>query len=133
MLVIFIPSALPFGNSSSEVSEKTLATAFSILFPWALPTSLMVFSLTFEILYHMKIKMPFIFHAKRFLGRMVISVLCAVMFSATITMLYTFLSPFVSVRDVLKIALPVGAVIFGIVILKFQKFFRKLESGWQKA
>ncbi len=87
------------------------------------------FFLTFEILYHRKIKKPLKFHVKRFTGRMVILLTAVALFSAIYIFSYFVLSPLISARYALLCTLIIWSLTFYAIITKFRGFFSKLEKG----
>ncbi len=83
---------------SDEAFAEITVIFISKLTLWAVPLFLAVFSFAFEILYHMKIPKPFTFHLKRFVGRMILSVMGASLLSATTIVLNMILSSSISIE-----------------------------------
>lgn len=129
-LAVFFLYMSPIRNSLSDVDfERIFIYVFSIFFLLFLPLSFIAFSLTFEILYHTKIRKSFIFHVKRFVGRVILSAVVATLFTATTNALYILLSPFLGVEHVVRVALIAGSLVIVIAVWKFKHFFGRLEKG----
>jgi hypothetical protein len=129
-LAIFFLYMNPVRQSmSDEAFDKIVINFASTLILWFVPIFLGVFAFTFEILYHMKIQKPFIFHLKRFIGRVTLSLIGASLLSATIIILNIALSSFVSIANILRISLLTFSVILLILVLKAKSFFRRLDKG----
>lgn len=129
-LAIFFLYMNPVRQSMSDEAFAKVSISFiSKLVLWTVPLFLAVFSFTFEILYHIKIPKPFIFHLKRFVGRVTLSLIGASLLSATIIMLNMALSSFVSTANILRISLLTFSIILLILVFKAKSFFRRLDRG----
>ncbi|MFX0202845.1 MAG: hypothetical protein ACFFCW_42615 [Candidatus Hodarchaeota archaeon] len=103
------------------------------MFLLLLPTSMVVGFFTFELLVSRKIKKPFSFHAKRFVGRMALSEFCFLLFAA-ISSAINLLSPFMPERNLFTILIFANIVlsIALYVIIKNARighFLSRLEKG----
>jgi amino acid transporter len=84
----------------------------------------LVFALAFELLYHRKIKKSLKFHLKRFGMSASLILVSALSIFALLSFLDSMLSPFLGGRAIL-IGAALWALIFFIIVTKYQKFFRK--------
>jgi len=98
-----------------------------ILLPFFIffPVSGMV---TFEILYHRKVKSPLKFHLKRFSGRLFIILLSGLWYFGLVIGLEPVLSPVVGDRDFL-VSSVLASVVYALIILKLKGYISKLEKG----
>jgi hypothetical protein len=86
---------------------------------------------TFEILYHRKVKSPLKFHLKRFLGRLFLLLLSGLWFFGVLIVLEPVLSPIVGDRDFL-VSFILATIVYALVILKLKEFVNRLDKGeWQ--
>jgi len=114
----------PPGAPFEPVIWDILPRLFLPLLTWA-PIS---FILTFEILYHRKIKKPLKFHVKRFMGRTLVLLIGMASFFA-IYIPFLFLSPLISASYALIFILIIWSLTFYVILTKFKGFFGKLEKG----
>jgi len=129
-LAVFFLYSPPFMNLGDAISMEIFLNSFSTFLLWFLPSTSMVWFLTFELLYQMKIKKPFMFHAKRVVGRFILSLFGTSLLVGITDVLFIILSPFLSLRIILPSSLLVATLVFGIVIWRFRGFFVKLDKGW---
>lgn len=88
-----------------------------------------VFFLTFEALYHRKLRKPLRFHLKRFIGRILPLLASALSyFGFLIFIVNPFLSPIMGDRGLL-VGSVLWIVIFFLVVMRFRKILAKLDSG----
>jgi len=117
----------PPGAPFEPVMWDVLPRFFLPLLTWA-PIS---FILTFEILYHRKIKKPLKFHVKRFMGRTLVLLIGMALFYAT-WIPFIFLYPLISASYALiwwVIFFIIWSLTFYVILTKFKGFFSKLEKG----
>ncbi len=98
-----------------------------ILLPFFIffPVSGMV---TFEILYHRKVKSPLKFHLKRFSGRLFIILLSFLWYFGLVIGLEPVLSPIVGDRDFL-VSSVLASVVYALVVLELKEYISRLEKG----
>ncbi len=108
--------------------EPVVWDSLTRMFLPVLTISPITFLLTFEILYHRKIKKSLKFHVKRFTGRMVTVLTATVSFFA-ICIPFLFLSPLISARYALLCAFIISLLALYAILTKFRRFFSRLEKG----
>jgi hypothetical protein len=95
-----------------------------------LPGAFITFAVTFEILYHRKLRKTLRFHVKRFFCRVIVCAIFALLFTAIIDILYLFLFPLMSIKLIVASAFLLIVVMLGVAVWKFRDFFSKLDKGW---
>jgi|GEM_PF-4758113 len=84
---------------------------------------------TFEILYHRKIKQPLILHVKRFSGRVLLTIAAMLSFCGALALSDVYLSPVVSETHTAIVGGLIWMVGFFLVLTTFREFFSKLDKG----
>lgn len=100
-------------------------------FSFSLPVSICICCATYEILFSLKVKKPFLFHIKRFLSRMIFVlgfVLAIILFWGVLNL---FLSPLISDKNTLLISFVTLTMIVCVfaIISKTRDFLIKFFSG----
>jgi hypothetical protein len=128
MLFVFFIMLIYFNYLMYTGSLKTrwdfiilIALPFFIFFP----TAGMV---TFELVYHQKIKKSLKFHVKRFMGRTLLLLVSVLSFFGFLIITQQLLYPIISDLDVI-VGSVLWVVAFALVILRFRKLFAKLDRG----
>lgn len=106
---------------------------FLYMFLLLLPISMITGFFAFEILLSRKIKKPFSFHAKRFVGRMVLAEI-VFLFVVAISSIVNLLAPFLSERYLITILIFANlAVAIVLYVLtrnhRVRRFFSQLQKG----
>lgn len=83
---------------------------------------------TFEILYHRKVKSPLEFHLKRFSGRLFLLLVSGLWFFGMLIGLEPVLSSLVGDRDFL-VSFVLAVIVYALVILKVKEFVSRLDKG----
>jgi hypothetical protein len=84
--------------------------------------------ITFELLYHRKIRKPLQFHLKRAFGQIALFLIGIVPAAVLIELFDRFLSPYFG-RGIFLLGPFVWVWVFVIIVFKFRKFIRKLGNG----
>jgi multisubunit Na+/H+ antiporter MnhB subunit len=98
------------------------------LFEFGLPfmiTAALAMMLTVEVFYHLKVKKPFRFHAKRFgMNALLLCALASSLLTVAVSV-NEALSPYVGEKRSLLIALVSWSMLVAAITLKFQRTIRK--------
>lgn len=108
-----------------------LKTRFDFLFRFFLPFFILFPEsgfVTFEVLYHKRIKKPLKFHLKRLTANSLVLVLGVVLLFGFVLGLHPFLSPIVGNNDFL-ISVLLTLLVFSVIILRFKNVIVKLNKG----
>lgn len=121
ILAYFVYLLLTDGLKTRWEFLTRIGVPFFVLFP----VSGMV---TFEILYHRKVKSPLEFHLKRFSGRLFLLLVSGLWFFGMLIGLEPVLSSLVGDRDFL-VSFVLAVIVYALVILKVKEFVSRLDKG----
>ena len=100
-------------------------TLIGLPFFFFFPTTFMV---TFEILYHRKVRKPISFHLKRLVGQMFFLSVSALWFFGMLIVMQPVLSPIVGDRDFLVSSF-LSLIIFAIAVVRFRKIINRIDRA----
>ncbi len=130
-----IPVALVFfvflGYLVYLLHYSLLKTQFDFLVRWFLPFFFFFLEsglVTFEVLYHRRIKKPVKFHLKRLTANSLIGLFGAALLLGFVLGLHPFLFPIAGNNDFLISAL-LTLLVFSVIILKFKNVIVRLNKG----
>lgn len=111
-----------------RMNTSPFKSMFEGLLEWALPfmvTCMLAMMLTVEIFYHVKVKKPFKFHAKRFGMNALLICMLTASFLAVFVSVNAALSSYVGERGSMLIALLSWSMLIAVITFKFQRVIRK--------
>jgi len=123
---LLLASFVYFGRNQSSLSPLYVLIYFGIPFAIAVPTTIF---LSFEVLYSHKARQPISHGAKRFLGRMSLTLLAISLLGAILSITYFALAPWFDENSLLLLTGVFWFAIWIFSMFHFKETFNKLSAG----
>lgn len=106
----------------NQMIKTTMDLLTKLFLPFVIIV-IMVGVISFETLYHRKVKKPLMFHMKRLVWQFLFVLACAISFFALLLLFDTYFSQILGKWNAV-LALLLWTVVFAVMVTRYQRYFR---------